>query len=105
MAVVLGELIGRFLNDWILEKSVKRNKGVFEAENRLWACYVGVPLYICGFVVLGAAVQEKLSVGAVIMGWGIAEVAIMIITVAICECCSCFCLCIRLIELLRCILQ
>ena len=42
-------------------------------------------LYIVGFVVLGASVQNHLSVGALVMGWGIAEVAVMINTVAVCE--------------------
>ena len=44
-----------------------------------------MPLYICGFVVLGAAFQKHLSVGALVMGWGIAEVATMLNTVAVCE--------------------
>jgi hypothetical protein len=48
------------------------------------ACYIAMPLYVCGFVVLGAAFQKHLSVGAIIMGWGLAEVAIMVNTVAIC---------------------
>jgi hypothetical protein len=48
-------------------------------------CYVAIPLYICGFVVLGAALQKHLSVGALVMGWGIAELAVMINTVAVCE--------------------
>jgi hypothetical protein len=48
-------------------------------------CYVAVPLYICGFVLLGAAFQKHLSVGALVMGWGIAELAIMINTVAVCK--------------------
>ena len=53
-------------------------------------CYLAVVLYVSGFVVLGAAFQQKLSIGAVIMGWGISVVAIMINTVAICECiCRC----------------
>jgi hypothetical protein len=43
-----------------------------------------MPLYICGFVLLGAAFQKHLSVGALVMGWGIAEVAIMVNTVAVC---------------------
>jgi len=83
VAVILGELIGRYLNDWIMNRSIRRNKGVFEAESRLWACYVAIPLYICGFVTLGAAIQNYLSVGAIIIGWGLAYVAIMIGTVAI----------------------
>jgi len=83
VAVVIGELVGRYMNDGIMNWSIRRNKGVFEAESRLWACYVAVPLYLCGFLVLGAAFQKHLSVGAIIMGWGIAEIAIMINTVAI----------------------
>lgn len=47
-------------------------------------CYVATPLYVCGFVLLGAAFQKHLSVGALVMGWGIAEVAVMVNTVAIC---------------------
>jgi len=42
-----------------------------------------LPLYIVGFVVFGAAIQNHLTVGALIMGWGIAELAIMITTVAV----------------------
>ncbi|EKM56913.1 uncharacterized protein PHACADRAFT_254299 [Phanerochaete carnosa HHB-10118-sp] len=83
VAVLIGELLGRFFNDWVMNLSIRRNKGVFEAEARLWACYIAVPLYICGFVVLGAAFQKHLSVGALVMGWGIAEVAVMVNTVAV----------------------
>jgi hypothetical protein len=45
-------------------------------------------LYVCGFVVLGVSFQNKLSLGAVIMGWGIAVASIMINTVAVCGCLS-----------------
>jgi hypothetical protein len=48
------------------------------------ACYVAVPLYVCGFVALGSAFQKHDSVGALVMGWGIAQVAIMVNTVAVC---------------------
>ncbi|TFY63206.1 hypothetical protein EVG20_g6410 [Dentipellis fragilis] len=91
VAVLIGEVVGRFLNDWIMNVSIRRNKGVFEAESRLWACYFAIPLYICGFVVLGASLQMHLSAGALVMGWGIAEVATMINTVAIYAYCNdCF---------------
>ncbi|KAJ7054426.1 major facilitator superfamily domain-containing protein [Mycena amicta] len=81
-SVIIGELIGRYLNDWIMNFSIRRNNGVFEAESRLWACYVAVVLYIVGFVTLGAAFEKHLSPGAIVMGWGIAETSIMINTVA-----------------------
>jgi hypothetical protein len=48
------------------------------------ACYVAVPLYVCGFLALGSAFQKHDSVCALVMGWGIAQVAIMVNTVAVC---------------------
>ena len=48
------------------------------------ACQVAVLLYVCGFLVLGSAFQKHDSVGALIMGWEIAEVAIMVDTVPVC---------------------
>ncbi|KAF8438828.1 MFS general substrate transporter [Boletus edulis BED1] len=90
VAIVIGEVIGRFVNDWILKFSIRRNQGFFEAENRLWVCYLAMPLYLCGFLALGAGVQH-LNIAALIMGWGIAEVAVMINTVAIYAYCNdCF---------------
>ncbi|KAI0318085.1 major facilitator superfamily domain-containing protein [Amylostereum chailletii] len=83
VAVLIGEVVGRYVNDFIMNMSIRRNNGVFEAESRLWACYIAVPLYICGFVVLGASLEKHLSTGALVMGWGIAELATMINTVAV----------------------
>jgi len=83
VAVIIGEIIGHFANDAIMRATTRRNQGVFEAESRLWACYVAVPLYVCGFLALGAAFQKHDSVGALVMGWGIAQVAIMVNTVAV----------------------
>ncbi|KAL0958247.1 hypothetical protein HGRIS_000401 [Hohenbuehelia grisea] len=91
VSVLIGEVVGHFVNDWIMNVSIRRNKGVFEAESRLWACYIAIPLYICGFLTLGAAIQNHLSVGALVMGWGIAELAVMIGTVAVYAYCNdCF---------------
>lgn len=104
VAVVLGEQIGHYLNDWVMEVCIRRNKGVFEAEMRLWwvplfclaicspiepttsrTCYVSVVLYIVGFVVLGAC-MEKLNVAGLVLGWGIAQCVVVFNTVAVCEC-------------------
>ena len=48
------------------------------------ACYLGTALYICGFVILGAAFQMHLSIWALVMGWAISMVGTMVATVAIC---------------------
>ena len=37
---MIGEVIGRFANDWIMRTSIRRNRGFFEAENRLWCVHI-----------------------------------------------------------------
>ncbi|KAG2034018.1 major facilitator superfamily domain-containing protein [Suillus americanus] len=90
VAVFFGEFIGRYVNDFIMNLNIRKNGGFFEAESRLWTCYLAMPLYICGFLTLGAGIQN-LSAAALIMGWGIAFVAITLNTVAVYAYCSdCF---------------
>ena len=40
-------------------------------------------MYICGFVILGAAFQMHLSIWALVMGWALSVVGTMETTVAI----------------------
>ncbi|KAJ7607779.1 major facilitator superfamily domain-containing protein [Mycena polygramma] len=82
VATIAGEIVGRYGNDFIAAVGIRRNKGVFEAETRLWMCYVSLPLYLTGFLLLGHGVQA-LNVPATIMGWGIGQTAIMLNTTAI----------------------
>ncbi|KZT10572.1 MFS general substrate transporter [Laetiporus sulphureus 93-53] len=90
VAVLLGEQIGHYLNDWIMEVCIRRNKGVFEAEMRLWTCYVSVLLYVAGFIVLGAS-MERLSIAGLVLGWGIAQCVVVFCTVAVYAYCNdCF---------------
>ncbi|KAG2061658.1 MFS general substrate transporter [Suillus hirtellus] len=90
VAVLLGEIIGRYINEFIMDLHIRKNGGFFEAESRLWTCYLAMPLYICGFLTLGVGIQN-LSEAALIMGWGIAIVAITINTVAVYAYCNdCF---------------
>ncbi|EMD34576.1 hypothetical protein CERSUDRAFT_116742 [Gelatoporia subvermispora B] len=91
VAVLIGEVMGRYFNDWVMNFCIRRNNGVFVAEFRLWTCYIAMPLYFCGYLLLGGSVQNHLSLGALVMGWGIAEVAVMINTVAVYAYCNdCF---------------
>ncbi|KAF8801503.1 hypothetical protein BYT27DRAFT_7341974, partial [Phlegmacium glaucopus] len=80
--------MGRYLNDWVMNQEIERNHGIFEA---VWTCYVGVLLYAIGFVILGAALENHLNIAAVIIGWGIAQTAVLGTTVAIYAYCNdCF---------------
>ena len=65
--------------------SLRRGSTVDNALGRLYrTCYIGVSLYIFGFLILGVALQNHLSVGALVIGWGVAVVAVMVNTVAVC---------------------
>ncbi|TKA57187.1 hypothetical protein B0A53_01143 [Rhodotorula sp. CCFEE 5036] len=82
VAVLLGEFAGRYINDGIADRLIKRNSGVFLAEMRLWSIYIAMPFFIVGMCLLGWAYEEKPSIVAVIFGWGMAEFGILILTVA-----------------------
>ncbi|KAJ7279389.1 MFS general substrate transporter [Mycena rebaudengoi] len=82
VACLVGEVMGRYGNDKIAAIGIRRNKGVFVAETRLWMCYLSLLLYLTGFIVLGHGVETR-NVPAVIMGWGIGQVAIMLNTTAL----------------------
>jgi hypothetical protein len=35
-------------NDWTASRLIRKNKGVFEAEMRLWTLYLGLPFFAAG---------------------------------------------------------
>ncbi|KAF8999157.1 MFS general substrate transporter [Cyathus striatus] len=91
IALLIGELIGRYLNDWIVNITVRRYHGVFEAEVRLWTCYLGTGLFVMGFIILGAALQHHLHIAVIVLGWAIAQISVLVNTTAIYAYCSdCF---------------
>jgi len=91
VAVIIGELLGRYLNDWFMNREIRQNNGVFEAETRLWTCYIGVSLYVVGLVILGTALQDHLNKAAIIIGWGTAQAGVLVTTVAVyAYCTDCF---------------
>ncbi|TFK62231.1 MFS general substrate transporter [Pluteus cervinus] len=91
VAAIIGELLGRYLNDWIMNIYIRRNNGVFEAEARLWSCHVAVLLNTCGLLMLGASIQLNLHIAVLVIGWGLTGIGIMIGTVSVYSYCSdCF---------------
>ncbi|KIJ24686.1 hypothetical protein M422DRAFT_274492 [Sphaerobolus stellatus SS14] len=80
---LIGHGIAGYLNDFIAIRIIKRNQGVFEAESRLWMCYLAVLAYVAGLMLHGAAFQFKLSVTAVIFGWALRQIAVALNTVAV----------------------
>ncbi|KAL0060322.1 hypothetical protein AAF712_012888 [Marasmius tenuissimus] len=88
VATAIGTVFTKFGNDWILAYSLRRNKGVFVPEDRLWICYPAVVLYIAGFILLGYALEQRMHTVAVVFGWGIAATAQMMATAQIYAYCN-----------------
>jgi len=45
---LIGEFVGRYLNDWIAKRGIRKNHGVFEPEMRLWTMYAALPFFLGG---------------------------------------------------------
>lgn len=80
---LLGEFFGRYFNDFIARKGIRRNNGVFEPEMRLWTLYFALPFFVAGFLMLGASFQYKLNFAVAAIGWVLAEFSILLTTVCI----------------------
>ena len=53
--------------------------------NAFRLCAIALPTYVTGLVISGVAFERKLAVTAVVLGWGIREIAVMIDTAAVCK--------------------
>ncbi|KAI5840785.1 major facilitator superfamily domain-containing protein [Morchella snyderi] len=82
-AVVIGELWGHFFNDALQLRSIKRNKGIFEPESRLWALYFSVGIMCLGLILLGVGLDRLWHWGFIAFFWGLFIFAIMTSTVTI----------------------
>jgi hypothetical protein len=40
---------------------------------------------VVGFIILGVALQNRLSIPVIVVGWAIAQIAVLVTTVAVCE--------------------
>ena len=78
LGCILGEFVGRYLNDYIARRGIRKNHGVFEPEMRLWTLYFALPFFIAGFLLLGYSFQYKLNFAACAIGWVMAEFAILV---------------------------
>ncbi|GAA5859785.1 hypothetical protein JCM8547_007027 [Rhodosporidiobolus lusitaniae] len=83
VALILGEIIGHFLNDAVANRYIRRHNGLFKPECRLSVFYIAAFLMIPGLIIVGQALHRQLSIAAVIVGWGMYVVGVMISSVGI----------------------
>ncbi|KAK4937743.1 hypothetical protein LTR10_021688 [Elasticomyces elasticus] len=81
VGVFLGELIGHYANDALVRLYVKRHKGIFEPEVRLWMAYLAALFMIVGLVLLGQGFYHHLNIGVLIIGWGLQTCGMVILSV------------------------
>lgn len=83
VAVIIGELLGNWGNDWLAIRHVKRHGGLFKPEARLPAIYPALVLMVPGLVLIGQALRYHLHWVALVFGWGMYVGGYMILSVAI----------------------
>ena len=83
VAIFLGEIFGHYFNDYITKRYTHRHQGLFIPEVRLRTTYVGAFFMIPGLVLVGQALKNRLTIGAVIVGWGMFQFGVMVVSVAI----------------------
>lgn len=83
VGILLGELFGHFFNDYLARRYVRKHYGVFEPEARLPMIYISGACMAIGLIVIGQALLHHLSIGAIIIGWGMHTFGVMTTSVAV----------------------
>lgn len=83
VGVVVGEAFGHFFNDFLARRYVREHAGIFRPEARLVTNYIGSVLMVPGLVIVGLALQLHWTPAAVVIGWGMYVLGVMLASVAI----------------------
>ncbi|OAL27593.1 hypothetical protein AYO22_03497 [Fonsecaea multimorphosa] len=83
VAALLGEVTGHWLHDFIATTYIRKHKGHFEPEVRLWAMWVSTPFMLAGLVGLGFALEEGFHYMVTSLFWGLYVFGIMVTTVGL----------------------
>lgn len=82
VGILTGEFFGHFFNDWVAKFYARRHGGHFVPEVRLWTTWIGLLFIAPGLVIVGQTFQYKLSVAALVFGWGMDVFGVMVTSVA-----------------------
>ena len=81
--MILGEIVGHWLHDYIAVIAARRNNGRLEPEARYCAVWVSTPIMFAGLILLGFALDRPYHYMLTSLGWGLYVFGIMITTVAV----------------------
>ena len=83
LGVILGEVFGHFVNDWIAAQYIRKHQGVFMPETRLKPVYLAGAFMVPGLVLIGQALHHHLHWIAIVFGWAMFVFGCMVASVAI----------------------
>ena len=83
MAVILGELVGHWLHDFLAKQHIRKHGGHFEPEVRLRAIFYSLPFMVVGLVLVGQCLENGWHYMATSVSWGMYVFGIMITTVSL----------------------
>lgn len=83
VAIVLGESFGHFFNDFLAHRYIRRHRGLFEPEARLWTNYIAAIFMIPGLILVGEGLHKHLHWVALVFGWGMYVFGVLTASVAI----------------------
>jgi hypothetical protein len=82
VAVILGEVAGHWLHDFLARQYIRTHKGHFEPEVRLRAICVALPFMVVGLVLVGQSLDRHWHYMAASISWGLYVFSAMVTTVA-----------------------
>ena len=83
VAVVLGEIIGHRLHDFLANVYMKHHQGRLDPESRLIVLWMALPCNVAGLVLFGFCYQEKYHYMVSALAWGLYIFGLMITTVGL----------------------
>ena len=83
VAVILGEVIGHWLHNFLADVYVKRHGGKFDPEARLIVIWLAIPCCIAGLVLFGFCYQQNYHYMVAAVAWGLYIFGLMITTVGL----------------------
>jgi len=83
VGAVVGELWGRWFNDFLCNQYVKRHHGMYVLENRLWGTYAPALAAFVSLVLYGQSLQHTLHWGVLVVAWGLVAFGMVAGTTAV----------------------
>ncbi|KAK3680828.1 major facilitator superfamily domain-containing protein [Podospora appendiculata] len=87
VAVLLAEILGRWIHDAIANQYIRSHHGRFEPEVRLRVNFLSMPLVVVGLVLIGQSFENQWHFMALSVCWGLYVFGMMITTVSLSSYC------------------